>query len=217
MAVLLDAASTASNTANAATTVSLTTLTVGSGINRALICVLGMQTGFTGMTVSWDPIGANQPLTLIGSIAGSAGTTSLIFGLVNPTSGNKTLTATWTTAVSAVIDAIAFTNVIQTGGTTSFPNFNSATSTGTAATVAITTDVNSYVVGTAATGGFNVSSVDHTTLHVNNANMGWGSNYSVGSGTSVTLGATLSGSSTGWSMVGTSLAPDDVLGAQIWI
>jgi hypothetical protein len=99
MAVAFDAVGTDTR-ADSATTNDNSTLTVGSGSNRALIVfVTHNNVAITAETVVWDPAGANQALTLIGTQLEAIDNTRVsIYGLVNPTSGNKVIRTSWTTA-----------------------------------------------------------------------------------------------------------------------
>lgn len=145
MAVVVDAVGTETHTAPG-TSATYTGITVGSGANRALVVAIVWGTGTgdpTGRSVTWDSGGTNQAMTEI-VFRGTGGNTSVgIYGLVAPTSGNKTLAVSWTVSNESFIGAISFTGVDQTGGATSFPN--SATS-GTVATLTITSSANDYVV-----------------------------------------------------------------------
>ncbi len=130
-----------------------THMTVGSGSNRALIAVIvlgynGSGARPTSISCTWDQGGSNQAMTLIGTINASNNfATAQLYGLIAPTSGNKTLRLNYSNSTlnnnEAWIDAIAFTGVSQTGGATSFPGFTSA-DTGT--TVAVTSATGDFVV-----------------------------------------------------------------------
>src|SRR5882672_4522275 len=99
MAVAFDAVGT-DTSGNSATTNDNSTLTVGSGSNRALIVfVTHNNVAITAETVRWDPAGANQLMTLIGTQLEAIDNTRVsIYGLVNPASGNKIIRTAWTGA-----------------------------------------------------------------------------------------------------------------------
>ena len=103
--VSLDAASTGFVFCNAATTCNFTNLTVGSGANRVLVAFLsfGSPSIAASITYNRDTAGANQPMTLIGAAQDITARTraELLFGLVNPVSGNKTLNFNWTGGTTA--------------------------------------------------------------------------------------------------------------------
>lgn len=198
MAVAFDAKGSADATFTG-TTVSFTNLTVGSGSNRGLIAVLIFFADPGAFSsVAWDSSGTNQAMTQIGSTQHNSTNNAYValFGLVAPTSGNKTLKATWTNIVSGYIDAIAFTGVDQTGGATTFYNNNAATGSSAAPAVTITSasgdaavDVTCGVVG-------NLSAPTQTQVFIDNSTQPGGSSYNLGSA-SVSFGWTISGS-TAW-------------------
>ena len=103
------------------TTVDFTGLTVGTGSNRALVALAANTGGLSNISITWDPVGANQALTRIQTVT-SGGIVTEVWGLVNPVSGNKILRASWTTTGSFYLSAVSFTGVDQTGGTTTFNN-----------------------------------------------------------------------------------------------
>lgn len=154
-AVVLDAVATAdclgSNVVGS-TGLTCSTLTVGSGANRVLVCFvdLSLRTA-TGDAVVWDSGGTNQAMTQIGVVDG-AGTTTLraeLFGLVAPTSGAKTAKLTFTgTSTDVYLACASYTGANQTGGTTTFTNFASATGASTAQTVTVTSAVGDLTVET---------------------------------------------------------------------
>lgn len=208
--VVLDAAGTSGLSGGGATTFDNTGLTVGTGTNRALTAILQFDNkSVSAVTMAWDPAGANQALTLIGTVsnAGANGRTE-VWGLVNPTSGNKTLRASWTTGSQAVIGAVAWTGVDQSGGATSFPNFNSATGTGTTASVTITSGTGHAVIaGHVNTTGSGMSAVNNTQLHrITFASViDFGANYQATGASSIALTATIG--SNGWGSAGCDIAP----------
>ena len=155
-AVVLDAVATADcrgNTVVGTTGFTCATLTVGSGANRALVCLvdLSLRTA-TGDAMVWDSGGTNQSMTQIGVVDGP-GTSTLraeLFGLVAPTSGAKTAKFTFTgTSNDVYIACVSYTGVDQTGGATTFSNFTSATgSASSAQTVTVTSAVGDLTIET---------------------------------------------------------------------
>lgn len=131
-------------------------VTVGSGPNRALVVQLITWGGtISGLSLTWDSVGANQAMTLIGSSTDQFNDSqNFLYGLVAPASGTKTLTASWTTPSVAILAAASFTGVSQAGDTTSFAHFNGTT--GTDASVAsgtVTSAVGNYTVAGFGYGG----------------------------------------------------------------
>lgn len=168
MAVAVDAVSSAETQSASVTTATHTNLTIGASLsNGALIVGVGWDTKVTSPTAHWDSTGTNQLMTLIGTVntAGTNGTVA-IFGLRNPTSGNKTFSTSWTTASIACIFGISFTGVDQTSDANAFKNFNSATGNSTAPSVTITSAVGNIIVGAFvnATAATDWTSVNNTTL-----------------------------------------------------
>jgi hypothetical protein len=120
----------------AVTSLSYTGLTVATGTHSAIVVTLGWDapaTTPTAMSMIWDSGGTNQAMTrIITSDTGAhTGAQSELWGLVNPTVGNKTLALSWTSAARVFVSSMAFDGVDQTGGATSFPNsvFNAGAAT----------------------------------------------------------------------------------------
>jgi hypothetical protein len=128
MSVALDANATAMTAGSGVQTLDNANLTVGAGANMVLVAQLTLSVlTVSGVSVVWDPGGANQSLTLIKSANGGSGDRAELWGLVAPVSGNKILRATWTTVANAQLNGTSFSGVDQTGGATTFPNATSAT------------------------------------------------------------------------------------------
>jgi hypothetical protein len=166
MAVAVDAVSSAESVAGSGTTATHTLLTVGTSLsNGALIFGCTWDNAATSPTAHWDSTGTNQAMTLLGLVtSGSQGRVAL-FGLRNPTSGNKTFSTSWTTTAQCAMFGISFTGVLQTSDALAFPNFNSATGTSTAPSVIITSATNDITVGVLSAGGSTFSSVNNTSLY----------------------------------------------------
>jgi hypothetical protein len=110
-------------------------LTVGAALsNGALLAVVAVDGNIAISTVAWDPAVTNQALTIVGSVVSLNGVAAngniSLWQRINPTSGNKTLRVTTASATTGSVYAMSFTGVNQTGGTTSFANFNSASGNG---------------------------------------------------------------------------------------
>src|ERR1700731_2128227 len=206
MTVAFDAQGT-SFTDGGSSPVSFAKLTVGSGSNRALIVQIVTLGSIAGVTVTWGFGGTAQACTLIGAPTDSSSTArALLYGLVAPTSGAKTLRVAWTGAVPIVVDAVSYSGVDQTGGTTSFANFNSATGTSTSASVTVTSATGDAVVacgGKAVSGGTDTGNntvvFTDTDVATFGACAGWG-NRAAGAAT-VAMTTTLSGSAA-WVQIG---------------
>ncbi len=127
----------------AATSLDYTGMTVAAGTNTALLVTVVFDTSsvVSNVTAVWDSGDTNQSMTQI--VTTGDVHQCLIFGLVAPTVGNKTLHIAWTTSAPLFVDAVAFDGVDQTGGATSFPN--STTGSGVA-TVTVTSATGNMVV-----------------------------------------------------------------------
>lgn len=159
MAVAVDATGTEQHASSVAL-LDYTGITVGSGSNRALIVIFGIDAGTlaTGVSATWDNTGTPQTMTQIASITNAGSVTSTyVYGLRNPTAGNKTLRIAWTNSNEISACAISFTGVDQTSDALAFPHSNTSTGSSATASLAITS----------ATGNIPVTSV--TTINVPSA------------------------------------------------
>lgn len=170
--------------------------TVDAGAS-CLIAFLHTEVTVTGAAINWDEGGTPQAMSSEGSAASSGGRQIYIFSLANPTSGNKTGTATWTTSSAWGLEFIAFSgaNTADCGN-----NFTSAT--GATATPAVT--VTGSATG-ATVGGFSnantFTSVDSgTTIFTNAILPSSASSYILGGGSNA-HNFTKS-STTGWAAAG---------------
>ncbi len=125
MALAIDAKATASTHTAGATSLNNANLTVGAGAT-CLLAVLVFQEEFlvpSGVAVSWDSTGTPQAMTqIIAQNSQDFNGQVQLWGLVNPTAGHKTLHATWTGSVPAVLDAISFSGGVTTSVATAFLN-----------------------------------------------------------------------------------------------
>jgi len=177
-------------------------LTVGAGLNRVLIVQLAFvaDTGLpTGTTVKWDPVGANQSLTQIVSIDGGNYRASL-WGLVNPTSGNKIIRAAWggNTAYPAM-NGTCFTGANQTGGATTFARSASTSGNSGAASLNVTSLTGNIAVDAVCSA--DVLSAPTRTQLVNEGFVNLGSSRASGAGSAISFGWTIA-SAVDWAQVG---------------
>lgn len=144
-AITLDAAATSVAYANTATSVSNTTQTVGTASDRVCVAIVVMTNKTpTNQTMTWDSSGTKQAMTLLQekTFVGGPGSRVEIWGLINPTSGTKTLTYSFTgTSTEVFLSSICFNGVHQTtaftgaagyNGSASSPSFPSSASSGQA-------------------------------------------------------------------------------------
>ena len=199
MAVTLDTTGSAVGiSGTGVTTYAYTNMTVGAALSNGALVAMALfpGNGATALTMTWDAVGANQALTSILKVTPSSGDTIALFGLVNPVSGNKTLTLSWSGAAAngVLVDAISFKGVNQTGGTSSFANANSASALSNAgpAAVTITSNSNDAVVA-AFLVGLDLLTINNTTIFLNNTVTGCGANYVLPASSSNVMQATFSG------------------------
>ncbi len=138
----------------ASTTTADATVTVGAGANRALTASLVFDNkSVSGVSVVYDPAGANQPLSLIRSeVTSDTYGRAELWGLVAPATGtSKTVRVNWTGSSDIAFSATSWTNVDQTGGTTSFARATSNTGNAdpTIPNVQITSAVHNVTVDSA--------------------------------------------------------------------
>lgn len=137
-------ATAAKDNGGAVSPTTLTTMTVGTLNNRALIAFVGFDAVAATMgnvTAAWDPSGANQSMTLLEHVdASDSSGSEFLFGLLNPTSGNKNLTVSWDSGASqeCIVMASDFYNVNQAGGSGSFANGTTNFGTSTTPNITIT-------------------------------------------------------------------------------
>jgi hypothetical protein len=99
-------------------------VTVGAGgTNTALFAWLlhGAGGNPTSITATWDSGGTNQAMTAIGG-ATATGIRHRMYGLLNPTPGNKTLNVAWTTNDQIAVVAVSLRGVLQTSVAAAFIN-----------------------------------------------------------------------------------------------
>lgn len=205
-AVVFDANATASCTANAVTAINCSNLTVGTGTNRALVCVIVWSGLVSTPALTWDNGATNQAMTAITNATAANGTSVSVqmYGRVAPTSGAKQLRATWTTARDVYVNCTSWTSVNQTGGTTTFPHGIGGTGTGTTGQgVTVTIAAGNATMGVFGTASaVTISSVNNTQTFLNNAaaNIDGAGNRAAGA-TTVAMTATYSGSAV-WAAAG---------------
>lgn len=159
MAVAFDANSPAFVDTNGTSVPSLSvSLTVGTGTDRALTAEVVHYAPSGGYVsgVTWTVGSTVQNLSpIVANANASAGFMPDLWGLVNPTSGNGTLTATFSPDITyGSLNAQSFTGADQTGGTTTF--YNATLNTGTTGTPSTTI--------TSAAGDMAVDAVNATAL-----------------------------------------------------
>jgi hypothetical protein len=134
-----------------------------------LVALVANQGLSPSLTITWDPAGANQSLTQIGSFITTPGTFGSVtmWALLNPTPGNKVLRANVTSGSQAFMDACAFKGVNSTFGTAFTITTNAGTSN--TPTVTVTSATNHMIMAGYADGGTSsFNTTDATQLFVDN-------------------------------------------------
>jgi hypothetical protein len=208
MAVAFDANSTTDVLGSSIATLDLTTLTVGSGANRALVAQVSYSNGGdpTGPAINWDQLGTPQALTQIVKIVNGTLAMAQLWGLVNPISGNKTLRWTNIANVSEVIlNATAVTGANQTGGVTTFPNSVTNIGTSTAPSITITSASGNMTIDAGA-GPEVVSVPTQTQIYIENGGTTTSAWASRAAGAASNIHSWTLGNSVAWAECGTDIA-----------
>jgi hypothetical protein len=213
MAVAIDVTGTEVFHASAVSPRTYTGLTTGGSLsNGAVTFVVCYDTHVTGSAATWDSVAC----TLLAS-TNSTGTfgRAEIWGLspIGAHTGNKTFSVSWTGGTSAItmVMGLSWTGVNQTGGTTSFPNGNSATGTsGTSGTFNPTVNVtmNTGDAGIAAftTDQNTFSSTNNTQLFTDfGTNINGAACRGTGSGSVAYTGTSTASLANNWTAVGVDI------------
>lgn len=206
-AVTFDAGSTSvcvDNTTNATST-TCSTITVGSGSNRVLICGISWTATPTSPTVTWDSGGTNQAMTQITSNLNTR--FNALYGLVNPTSGLKTLSIAWSNGITGTQTGCAsYAGASQAGGATTFYNSTTASGTGTAISVACPSIASGDMAMDNAEGDQGISTPTQTSIAIGSGGISFneGLSRASGAGGSITFGWTL-GASAIWTDICTGI------------
>lgn len=171
MALAVDATGTKLIGGSSVTTINYTGITVGSGSQRALLVtlVLGASATTSAWSATWDNGGTNQAMTVIKSLVTSTSgiATAVIFGLLNPTAGNKTLALSWTGSQFPVVCAQSYTGADQTSVTTTFKNANSSATS----SLTITSATGDIAVAVIAAAG-SLTSLNQTSIYLDTTSSG---------------------------------------------
>jgi len=148
LTVSIDAAASAAATTAGAVTLTNSNLTVGAGATALLAWLAFDAINFfpTGVTVKWDNAGTPQTMTQVGETSsGNTNVNVYLFGLLNPTAGNKNLTATWTSSVPAALSAVSFNGSLNATIAATFLHL--ATNSGTSGTpsLSVTSATGNYI------------------------------------------------------------------------
>lgn len=146
MAVALDALMAAGNSTDglnqqvsAATSISSTGITIGAGATL-LVVVLHAQNNaaaITNLAGTWNGVALTKAIQADNAGGVHKGTSAILY-LINPASGAKTLSCSWTTASDVYMSAVSFTGTDTSTGINATDNVSGTT--GTTVTVTSTTD-----------------------------------------------------------------------------
>jgi len=206
MAVTLDSTGTSQVTSSSVNTFNYTGLTVGAAlVNSAAAFTMVFGTGSPGnVTVTWDGVSCTQQCS---QADGSNQATVQWWAIRSPHSGNKTLAVTWDgTASNITVCGISFSGVVQTSDGAAFNNAVTNTGISFAPVIVVSSNTSDMAVGGFNGVNHNFSSVDNTSIYINNTNLGsTGAANRAAGAASVNLGAVLA--STGfWSSAGFNIS-----------
>lgn len=146
--VTVNATATVATTAGA-TSLTNSSLTIAPGATALLAWLSFNEQSISasGETVNWDNAGTPQPMTQVAFIESfNVNVNIQLWGLVNPTIGNKNLTASWTGSVPASLNAIAFNGTINSNTTAAFSHAASSSGTTGSPTITIGSAVGDMVI-----------------------------------------------------------------------
>lgn len=150
MAATVNATATAAAVTTSATTLTNSSLTVAAGATSLLAWLMFDEISIipSSVVVRWDSAGTPQTMTLLVEAEDPANTNTRVqlYGLVAPTLGNRSLTATWTSAVPAILDAISFSGTATSSVANVFKNTASNTGTSGVPTLSLTSAVGSLSI-----------------------------------------------------------------------
>lgn len=201
MAITVNATGT-EGTQGSSASYNYTNITVAAGSNTALVFQITFTANVTGITCTWDSGGTNQSMTVLNSQKEDTWSNYVyVFGLLAPTTGNKTLAVSWTTNSSITACAAAFDGVLQTSIAAAFTNAANNSANSANPSLSITT-----ASGDATFAGIvcsnSISGVTTTQLY-RNGSAHQAASYALSSGSSDAHTWTMSSSN--WGMAGIRL------------
>jgi hypothetical protein len=210
MAVAFDAKMTTGNgtggtyeEVNGLAAISSTGMTVGAGATLLVVLIV-WHVAVTSPSATWNGVAMTLGPTISNTVR------TAIFYLVNPTSGNKTLSASWTTSSATYMSAISFTGTDTTTGIKT----SDSTTASDVASITVTSDasggsVAAYTNDTAQTGTPNFNVIFSATDLAHN---GYG-NYQLGGTSNV---HTFAGATPHTALAGVHVIPPSGGGAVIF-
>jgi PKD repeat protein len=180
------------------TSVTLSTLTVGTGSNEALYAGLSTQGATLGSpSCSWN----GQAMTNIGGQTLSDNSSVYVYRLVAPHSGNKSLTCQWSNSATVMLGAFSVSGVNQTT-----PERNVVTSSGfsTSPSISISSASGDMSFAVGVNGGADWTNSSQTVVWLDSSGVAWNGAASRAAGSSSnTHGFTIAeGYSLLWGLIG---------------
>jgi hypothetical protein len=197
--------------AGLASSVSTTTLTIGTGNFRGLTAQLSLAyvtaSPVSGVGCTWNSVALTSLITPQTTTTGTHTLYASLWGLTGPASGSQTLACSWTgTATDSILQGESFTGVNPAGGTTSFPNCVGALNSTTTLKVTVTSATSNMVVDDASSIAQKSTNTGTLTYYNTSGTIENGiGQYQAGS-SSVSLGYTMTSNNPGV-IVGCSIAP----------
>lgn len=172
------------------TSTNYTGITIASGSNSALVFTMGFEQNVSGVSATWDSGGTNQVMTVVNSQQENTWPRWVyIFGLLAPTTGNKTLAISWTTSSVGRMNGVAFDGVLQTSTAAAFTN--AANGNGNAANPSLVVTTSSGDATVCALMASNGPSAESQTLIMRTSSAHGSSTYALSTGSSDTHSWTL--------------------------
>ncbi len=217
----------ASNSGDQAASANYTFNRTVTGTNTFLTVDIELltATGATVTSVTDDDGGGNRPLTFIGAQSTVTGAGRVeCWGLVNPTTGTKSIRVILSASIESVATAVSYTGVHQTSPTEAF-NSNQATNAGSAtdASVVITTASNNCWIHAACVANDTSITANQTSRNNVAGTLGSGANEDNNAAVTPAGATTMSysgmGVTTTWAIAGYAIRPttDAALGAFLML
>jgi hypothetical protein len=180
------------------TSVTLSTLTVGTGSNEALYAGLSTQNStLTSPSCSWD----SQAMTNIGTLTLSDKSSVYVYRLLSPHSGNGSLTCRWSNSVTVVLGAFAVSGVNQT---TPERHLGTANGNSTSPSISIASASGNMTFAVGVNGGADWMSSSQTVVWQDTSGIAWNGAASRAAGASSNTHSftTEEGDSLLWGLIG---------------
>lgn len=187
------------NTKGLGTTASITSFTVGTGSNRLLVASMCFASqGVASVAATWNSVALTQAQRMDNALGSLQH-----WVLINPTSGNLTFSASWTTSCNFTLALSEYSGADQTTGFQSADN-STASGTSTAVSIVVTSTTDGATVASTLNGTNTYSAETQTQIfRLLQGTVATDGTFALG-GTSNTHGFTIS-SSGAWIAAGIHL------------